>query len=79
MGGNSLSDVSINLNALAAKQQSIVGIPKGSIQQLQELVDALVDKKVRTILIFEINSKLKELRIKFPILSLKGGDKKKRT
>ncbi|KAL5007450.1 hypothetical protein ScPMuIL_016256 [Solemya velum] len=46
VGGNSLSDVSINLNALAAKQQSIVGIPKGTISQLQELVTGVSEGKI---------------------------------
>ncbi|XP_069132836.1 quinone oxidoreductase-like isoform X2 [Argopecten irradians] len=41
VGGNTMSEVSINLNTLAAKQQSIVGIPKGSLAQLQELVTAV--------------------------------------
>lgn len=47
VGGNTMSEVSINLNVLAAKQQSIVGIPKGSMKQLMELVDLVADKKVR--------------------------------
>lgn len=42
-----MSEVSINLNVLAAKQQSIVGIPKGSMKQLMELVDLVAEKKVR--------------------------------
>ncbi|KAL3843287.1 hypothetical protein ACJMK2_021229 [Sinanodonta woodiana] len=46
VGGNTMSDVSINLNALAAKQQSIVGIPKGTLFQLRQLVDALADGKL---------------------------------
>lgn len=46
VGGSAMSEVSINLNVLAAKQQSIVGIPKGTVRQLQELVDLLVEKKV---------------------------------
>lgn len=46
VGGNSLSDVSINLNALAAKQQSIVGIPQGTISELQELVNGVSEGKV---------------------------------
>lgn len=47
VGGNTMSEVSINLNVLAAKQQSIVGIPKGSMKQLMELVDLVAEKKVR--------------------------------
>mmetsp|Transcript_30075 Transcript_30075/g.47818 ORF Transcript_30075/g.47818 Transcript_30075/m.47818 type:complete len:348 (-) Transcript_30075:666-1709(-) len=46
VGGNTMSEVSINLNVLAAKQQSIVGIPKGSMKQLMELVDLVAEKKV---------------------------------
>lgn len=41
-----MTEVSINLNTLAAKQQSIVGIPKGTVEQLRELVEAVADKKV---------------------------------
>jgi D-arabinose 1-dehydrogenase-like Zn-dependent alcohol dehydrogenase len=46
VGGNAMTEVSINLNALAAKQQSIVGIPKGTCEQLRELVELVADKKV---------------------------------
>lgn len=46
VGGNAMAEVSINLNTLAAKQQSIVGIPKGTIEQLGELVQCVADKKV---------------------------------
>lgn len=46
VGGNTMSEVSINLNVLAAKQQSIVGIPKGTLKQLMELVDLVAEKKV---------------------------------
>lgn len=46
VGGNAMAEVSINLNTLAAKQQSIVGIPKGSVDQLRFLVDTIADKKV---------------------------------
>lgn len=42
-----MSEVSINLNVLAAKQQSIVGIPKGTMKQLMELVDLVAEKKVK--------------------------------
>lgn len=38
VGGNSMKEVSISLNTLAAKQQSIVGIPKGNMNQLQDIV-----------------------------------------
>lgn len=41
-----MSEVRINLNTLAAKQQSIVGIPKGSPVQMRELVNLLADGKV---------------------------------
>lgn len=46
VGGNAMAEVSINLNTLAAKQQSIIGIPKGTIEQLGELVQSVADKKV---------------------------------
>ncbi|XP_046339557.1 alcohol dehydrogenase-like isoform X2 [Haliotis cracherodii] len=47
VGGNSMTEVSISLNTLAAKQQSIVGIPKGNLNQLQELVDAVSQGNLR--------------------------------
>ncbi|XP_021368351.1 cinnamyl alcohol dehydrogenase 8-like isoform X2 [Mizuhopecten yessoensis] len=46
VGGNTMSEVSINLNSLAAKQQSIVGIPKGSFAQLRDLVTAVSEGAV---------------------------------
>ena len=46
VGGNAMTEVSINLNTLAAKQQSIVGIPKGNCDQLRKLMDAVADKKI---------------------------------
>ncbi|XP_025086851.1 uncharacterized protein LOC112559715 isoform X1 [Pomacea canaliculata] len=46
VGGNSMTEVSISLNALAAKQQSIVGIPKGNLNQLQELVNFVTEGKL---------------------------------
>lgn len=47
VGGNAMSEVSINLNTLAAKQQSIVGIPRGTPEQLRELVEAVADERVK--------------------------------
>lgn len=47
VGGNTMSEVCINLNALAAKQQSIVGVPKGTLKQLLELVDLVAEQKVK--------------------------------
>ena len=41
-----MSEVSISLNALAAKQQSIVGIPKGNMNQLRDLVTFVAEGKV---------------------------------
>lgn len=41
-----MSEVSISLNALAAKQQSIVGIPKGNMNQLRDLVTFVSEGKV---------------------------------
>lgn len=46
VGGNSTSETSISLNALAAKQQSIVGIPQGNLNQLIELLNAVADKEL---------------------------------
>uniref|UniRef100_A0A0B6ZCK1 Enoyl reductase (ER) domain-containing protein n=1 Tax=Arion vulgaris TaxID=1028688 RepID=A0A0B6ZCK1_9EUPU len=46
VGGNSTSETNISLNALAAKQQSIVGIPKGNVNQLIELLNAVADKQL---------------------------------
>jgi len=43
VGGNSMTEVSISLNALAAKQQSIVGIPKGNMNQLRDLVNFVAE------------------------------------
>ena len=45
-----MSEVSINLNTLAAKQQSIVGIPHGTAEQLRELIEAVADKRVNMII-----------------------------
>ena len=45
-----MTEVSINLNTLAAKQQSIVGIPKGTPEQLRELVETVADNKVTIII-----------------------------
>lgn len=44
VGGNSTSETSISLNALAAKQQSIVGIPQGNLNQLMDLLNAVSEK-----------------------------------
>lgn len=41
-----MAEVSINLNTLAAKQQSIVGIPRGTVDQVRELVEAVADRKL---------------------------------
>lgn len=46
VGGNAMTEVSINLNTLAAKQQSIVGIPRGTVDQVRELVEGVADKKL---------------------------------
>jgi D-arabinose 1-dehydrogenase-like Zn-dependent alcohol dehydrogenase len=46
VGGNTLSEVSINLNVLAAKQQSIAGIPQGTLSQLEQIIVMVADKKV---------------------------------
>lgn len=47
VGGNTLSEVSINLNVLAAKQQSIAGIPQGTPEQLEQVIDAVASGKVQ--------------------------------
>ena len=41
-----MTEVSISLNTLAAKQQSIVGIPKGNLNQLRDLVNFTSEGKV---------------------------------
>lgn len=41
-----MTEVSISLNTLAAKQQSIVGIPKGNMNQLRDLVNFVAEGKV---------------------------------
>ncbi|BFZ04939.1 hypothetical protein BsWGS_07978 [Bradybaena similaris] len=46
VGGNSTSETNISLTALAAKQQSIVGIPQGNLNQLNELLNAVAEKKL---------------------------------
>lgn len=46
VGGNSTCETSISLNALAAKQQSIVGIPRGNLNQLMDLLKAVGDKQL---------------------------------
>jgi len=46
VGGSSSTEVSISLNALAAKQQSIVGIPKGNMNQLRDLVNFVAEGKL---------------------------------
>ncbi|XP_076471918.1 alcohol dehydrogenase-like isoform X2 [Babylonia areolata] len=46
VGGSSMTEVNISLNALAAKQQSIVGIPKGNMNQLRDLIGLVVEGKL---------------------------------
>jgi D-arabinose 1-dehydrogenase-like Zn-dependent alcohol dehydrogenase len=46
VGGNSTSETNISLTALAAKQQSIIGIPQGNINQLIELLNAVGNKQL---------------------------------
>jgi len=46
VGASSGHQVSISLNALAAKQQSIVGIPRGNLNQLSDLVSFLAQGKL---------------------------------
>ena len=47
VGGNSKYDVSFDLHALAKKQQGVMGVSKGTKEQLQELVELVADKTVR--------------------------------
>lgn len=47
VAGNSLAEVSISLAALAAKQQSIVGIPKGNMNQLRDLVNYISENQLQ--------------------------------
>ena len=51
VGGNSVKEISINLNVLSAKQQSITSIPKGSPEQLAELVECVASGRVSSIFI----------------------------
>ncbi|ESP05105.1 hypothetical protein LOTGIDRAFT_208046 [Lottia gigantea] len=48
VGGDSMSNsnVSISLNSLSAKQQSLVGIPKGNLNQLYDLLHAVQENKI---------------------------------
>lgn len=46
VGGNKPCETSISLSTLAAMQQSIVGVPRGNINQLIELLNAVADKEV---------------------------------
>ncbi|GFS15499.1 NAD-dependent alcohol dehydrogenase [Elysia marginata] len=46
VGGNKPCETNISLSMLAAKQQSIVGVPRGNINQLIELLNAVEDKEV---------------------------------
>ena len=51
VGGNSKYQVNICLNTLATKNQSILGVSKGTQKQLQELVDIFAAGKVSVLLI----------------------------
>ena len=61
VGGNSRTEVSISLNALSAKQQSIVGIPKGTIEQLLDLVSFVSEGKVSVLAFVVRNRKFREI------------------
>ena len=45
-GGNSKYEVPFCLNALAQKNQSVLGVHRGTRTQLQELVDTFAEHKV---------------------------------
>lgn len=47
VGGNSTTETCIPLNSLAAKQQSIMGIPKGNLNQLLEILNAVANKTLQ--------------------------------
>ena len=47
VGGNTKYEVTFCLNTLAQRNQSILGVSKGSRAQLQELVDLFAQEKVR--------------------------------
>ena len=51
MGGNAKYEVTFNLNTLATRNQSVLGVSKGSRTQLQELVDLFAEGKVGAALI----------------------------
>ncbi|GFO35030.1 NAD-dependent alcohol dehydrogenase [Plakobranchus ocellatus] len=44
VGGNRPCETNISLSTLAAKQQSIVGVPRGNMNQLIELINAVAEK-----------------------------------
>lgn len=46
VGGNSKYEVPINLHSLAMKAQSVLGVHRGTRQQLQELVDLVANGQV---------------------------------
>lgn len=46
VGGNSKFEVTFNLNTLAQRNQSVLGVSKGSKEQLQELVNFCAEGKV---------------------------------
>ena len=65
-----MSEVSINLNTLAAKQQSIVGIPRGTPEQLRELVEAVADERVNIRSYFTLNQFCTSFQLKTEIKKL---------
>ena len=52
VGGNKPCETSISLSTLAAKQQSIVGVPRGNMNQLIDLLNAVADKEVNRLSLF---------------------------
>jgi len=44
VGGNSTKEICFPLNTLANKQQTVMGIPKGNLNQLMEILNAVADK-----------------------------------
>ena len=46
VGGNSKYDVPLNLYSLAMRNQSVLGVHRGSRKQLQDLVALVADKRV---------------------------------
>ena len=54
VGGNAKYEVPFCLNTLAQKNQSLLGVHRGTREQLQELVDTFAEKKVSMLKLYKI-------------------------